>query len=112
MVHRTKSGGGFTEKLVRDRIPQVIEESGRRAEFRVAGLDEYRSRLRAKLYEEAGEYVASGDPEELADVLEVVHALAAVHRLTPDGLEARRADKAQRRGGFSERIVLRLPEGP
>ncbi|WP_067469595.1 nucleoside triphosphate pyrophosphohydrolase [Actinomadura macra] len=109
-VHRTKVGRGLTEKLVRDRIPEVIESTGRQAECRVAGPDEYEALLRAKLYEEAGEYVASGDPDELADLLEVVHALAAAHRLTPDELEARRAAKATERGGFSGRVVLRLAD--
>ncbi|KAB2387958.1 nucleoside triphosphate pyrophosphohydrolase [Actinomadura montaniterrae] len=106
--HRTKEGGGRTEKLVRDRIPDLILSTGRRPETRVAERGEYTSLLRAKLYEEAGEYMESGDPAELADVLEVVHALAALHGLTPADLEASRSAKHTARGGFSERIVLRL----
>jgi predicted house-cleaning noncanonical NTP pyrophosphatase (MazG superfamily) len=106
--HRTKEGGGRTEKLVRDRIPDLILSTGRRPETRVAERGEYTSLLRAKLYEEAGEYMESGDPAELADVLEVVYALAALHGLTPADLEASRSAKHTTRGGFSERIVLRL----
>ncbi|MEU9024334.1 nucleoside triphosphate pyrophosphohydrolase [Actinomadura sp. NPDC048394] len=106
--HRTKEGGGRTEKLVRDRIPDLILSTGRRPETRVAERGEYTSLLRAKLYEEAGEYMESGDPAELADVLEVVHALAALHGLTPADLEASRSAEHTTRGGFSERIVLRL----
>ncbi|MBO2462766.1 nucleoside triphosphate pyrophosphohydrolase [Actinomadura sp. LCR2-06] len=106
--HRTKEGGGRAEKLVRDRIPDLIQSAGRRPETRVADRDEYASLLRAKLYEEAGEYATSGDPAELADVLEVVRALAALHGMTPDDLEASRSAKHAERGGFSDRIVLRL----
>lgn len=106
--HRPKEGGGRTEKLVRDRIPDLVRSTGRRPETRVADPGEYASLLRAKLYEEAGEYVASGDPAELADLLEVVHALAALHGMSPADLEASRSAKHSERGGFSERIVLRL----
>ncbi|QKG27388.1 nucleoside triphosphate pyrophosphohydrolase [Actinomadura verrucosospora] len=106
--HRAEDGGGRAEKLVRDRIPDLIRSTGRRPETRVADRGEYVSLLRAKLYEEAGEYVASGDPAELADVLEVVHALAALHGMTPDDLEASRSAKYTERGGFSDHTVLRL----
>ncbi|TMQ91133.1 hypothetical protein ETD83_32395 [Actinomadura soli] len=107
-AHRTKDGAGHAEKLVRDRIPEIIQEDGRLPETRVAGPDEHAALLRAKLYEEAGEYVASGDPGELSDLLEVVHALAALHGLTPGELEEQRSAKAAMRGGFSKRIVLRM----
>ncbi|MEU5883387.1 nucleoside triphosphate pyrophosphohydrolase [Spirillospora sp. NPDC047279] len=95
------------EKLVRDRIPEIIERAGRTPEARVAEDGEFETFLRAKLYEEAGEYVSSGDPAELADILEVVHALAAVHGLDQAELEHLRAAKAAERGGFTARLVLR-----
>ncbi|MFI0373517.1 hypothetical protein ACH35V_37145 [Actinomadura sp. 1N219] len=108
-THHGKEGTGHAEKLVRDRIPEIIRKDGRRPETRVAGPDEHAALLRAKLYEEAGEYVASGDPGELSDLLEVVHALAAVHGISPEELEEQRSAKAVIRGGFVNRIVLRLP---
>ncbi|MGI5169162.1 hypothetical protein ACQEU3_32915 [Spirillospora sp. CA-253888] len=108
-VHSSKDTGGRAEKLVRDRIPDVIRQGGRTPETRVASEGEYAALLRAKLYEEAGEYTAAGDPAELADLLEVVHALAALHGLSPDDLEGQRAAKAAARGGFADRIVLALP---
>ncbi|GLW66527.1 hypothetical protein Arub01_47710 [Actinomadura rubrobrunea] len=101
-------GGAPAEKLVRDRIPDIIRASGREPSVRVVGDGEYASLLRAKLYEEVAEYVACGDAEELADVLEVVHALAALHGVAPEELERRRAAKAAERGGFADRLVLRL----
>ncbi|WP_329520293.1 nucleoside triphosphate pyrophosphohydrolase [Spirillospora sp. NBC_01491] len=108
-VHRSGQHDRHTEKLVRDRIPEIIRAAGREADSRIAAPGEHRALLRAKLYEEAGEYAASGDPAELADLLEVVHALAGLHGLTPTDLEEQRATKAAARGGFSARLVLRLP---
>jgi predicted house-cleaning noncanonical NTP pyrophosphatase (MazG superfamily) len=103
---------GRPEKLVRDRIPEIIRRSGRRPQVRVAADDEYVALLRAKLYEEAGEYVSSHDPEELADLLEVIRALGSAHGVEPAELEELRAAKAAERGGFAGRLVLRLPEPP
>jgi len=109
-THQAGKRDERSEKLVRDRIPEIIRASGRQPQTRVADLDEYGTLLRAKLYEEAGEYIASGDPAELSDLLEVVHALAALHGITPAELEEQRAAKAAERGGFADRLVLRLPE--
>ncbi|WP_233618050.1 nucleoside triphosphate pyrophosphohydrolase [Actinomadura sp. WAC 06369] len=108
-LDRRNGGGAPAEKLVRDRIPEIITGSGRTPQTRIAGQDEYTSLLRAKLSEEVTEYTADADPDELADILEVVHALAAVHGLSPGDLERRRAAKAAERGGFTRRVVLRLP---
>ncbi|TDC45506.1 hypothetical protein E1281_30155 [Actinomadura sp. KC345] len=109
-MHTVKEDGGRTEKLVRDRIPEIVRATGREPETRVAGPEEHGALLRAKLYEEAGEYAAGGDPAELSDLLEVVHALAASHGITPRELEEQRSAKAAERGGFSSHLVLRLPD--
>ncbi|MFC4908605.1 nucleoside triphosphate pyrophosphohydrolase [Actinomadura gamaensis] len=95
------------EKLVRDRIPEIIRSGGRVPDVRTASAEEYAGLLRAKLREEVDEYLADGDPAELADVLEVLHALAAWHGMAPAELEAARAAKAGERGGFGGRVVLR-----
>jgi predicted house-cleaning noncanonical NTP pyrophosphatase (MazG superfamily) len=100
---------GPSEKLVRDRIPEIIRSAGREPVTRIATGAEYPALLRSKLYEEAAEYIASGDPSELADILEVVHALAALHDLTPEDLERRRAAKEAERGAFARRFILALP---
>lgn len=94
-------------KLVRDRIPERFPAS----RSRVLAEAEYEAALRAKLTEEVGEYLTDGTPEELADVLEVLHALAARHGLTPEELERLRAQKAAERGGFAGRVWLDLPNG-
>ncbi|MGH8901043.1 MAG: hypothetical protein ACRDYA_05020 [Egibacteraceae bacterium] len=93
------------EKLVRDRIPQIIRSRGDEPVVRVADRQEYRGLLRGKLAEEVGEFLASEDPEELADILEVVLALAAELGVDRTRLETLRATKAAERGGFAGRIV-------
>ncbi|MGW1836052.1 pyrophosphohydrolase domain-containing protein [Streptomyces sp. BBFR2] len=95
-------------KLVRDRIPQIIRDDGAEPVIRTAGPEEYRRRLRDKLGEEVTEFLTADEPdapEELADVLEVIHALAADLGITPDQLEKLRETKARDRGGFTERLV-------
>ncbi|MFF4525976.1 hypothetical protein [Streptomyces bluensis] len=95
-------------KLVRDLIPQIIRESGAEPVVYVADPKEYRERLRQKLTEEVSEFLSADDSaaaEELADVLEVVHALALDLGLLPRHLEVLRAQKSEARGGFAGRIV-------
>ena len=94
------------DKLVRDRIPDIIRESGKEPVCRTATQEEALDYLARKLGEEAAEYLESRDAEELADVLEVVFAIAAEKGITPEKLEEIRARKARERGGFSGRIVL------
>jgi predicted house-cleaning noncanonical NTP pyrophosphatase (MazG superfamily) len=94
------------DKLVRDLIPDIIRSKGCEPKFHFAAQAEYEVKLREKLDEEVREYLGSGDPEELADIQEVVHALAGLHDYTPEQLEAVRLKKATERGGFKERIIL------
>ncbi len=95
-------------KLVRDRIPTIIQATGATPITYAADPVEYRRRLRDKLREEVTEFLASDDahaPEELADVLEVVYAIAAKSGVDREQLEKVRAAKAEQRGGFAGRIV-------
>lgn len=94
------------DKLVRDRIPEVIEAGGETPVVHVADSEEYERRLREKLDEEVAEYQENGRVEELADVLEVVHALRELDGLSAAELADIRAEKADERGRFAERIVL------
>ncbi len=93
-------------KLVRDKIPQLIRSAGLEPIVRVADAAEYRAGLRAKLREEVEEFLASADdPEELADILEVVYALAELGGTDRRRLEGLRAAKAAERGAFADRII-------
>jgi predicted house-cleaning noncanonical NTP pyrophosphatase (MazG superfamily) len=99
---------GGRGKLVRDRIPQIIREGGAEPVTYTADSEEYRGRLRDKLGEEVAEFLAADGesaPEELADVLEVVRALAADLGVDADRLDKIREAKASERGGFTGRIV-------
>lgn len=93
-------------KLVRDLIPELLKSRGIEPAIHTADDDEYDQRLIDKVVEEFGEFRASGDPEELADMLEVVLALADRRGLGAAELEAIRAKKAAARGTFSKRIVM------
>lgn len=99
-------------KLVRDNIPEIIRAAGLDPVVYVAGSGEYSARLRDKLREEVAEFFscdAEGDREqslgELADVLEVVYALAEEISDGPAQLEQARAAKAARNGAFAKRLV-------
>jgi len=105
----TKTAGGLglgQGKLVRDKIPQIIRSKGLQPITYVADVDEYGVRLRDKLAEEVDEFIASDDdPEELADILEVLYALAEHAGTSPQQLERLRAAKAEERGAFTGRII-------
>lgn len=98
------------DKLVRDRIPDVVRENGERPVTHVAEGPEYRMRLREKLCEEAEEFRETGDPEELADVLEVLAAIRDAEGVGQAELERLREEKAQERGRFDDRVVLERVE--
>lgn len=99
------------DKLVRDRIPDIIEDDGEVPVVRTATTDaEYERYLLAKLEEEVAEYREDREPEELADVLEVVHAIREYEGLEASELAELREEKAERRGGFADRIVLERVE--
>lgn len=93
-------------KLARDRIPEICRKSNFKATFYVADETEYRQRLRDKLQEEVTEYLTDTTVEELADIMEVVYALAQLHDISVDQLEAVRKKKAQERGAFEKRLII------
>ncbi len=101
------------DKLVRDRIPEIIAaDGGKRAVIRACVDDvEYLARLLDKLREESAELVAaSGDREgiakEIADVLEVLRAIQACAGLDSAEVEAVRERRLKERGGFEKRLIL------
>ena len=94
------------EKLVRDKIPAIMEEKGKHANIRILSDAEYSVYLERKLDEEVVEFHKDKNLEELADILEVVYALAAAHGLSPEQLQALRQQKRRERGGFDDRIFL------
>ena len=93
-------------KLVRDKIPQIIEASGATPLTRILETEEYLSCLETKLDEEVQEFHESKSPEELADILEVVYALAESIGCTREELFTCYEKKHAGRGGFQKRIFL------
>jgi predicted house-cleaning noncanonical NTP pyrophosphatase (MazG superfamily) len=97
-------------KLVRDKIPMIIEKTGKTFTTRVLSDEEYIEHLRKKAFEELEEYMSVENDEtaieELADVLEIIHALAEYHGASIEEVEEVRAEKAEKRGGFKEKIFL------
>ncbi|WP_141503890.1 nucleoside triphosphate pyrophosphohydrolase [Paenibacillus luteus] len=97
-------------KLVRDRIPEIIQKQGLSYDTRILDSNEYLSELSKKLREETYEFFAANNSaeavEELADIMELLHALAEAHGVTVEELERIRAEKADKRGGFKERVFL------
>ena len=93
-------------KLVRDRIPEIIEDSGKRCGWITLSDEEYLTKLDEKLGEELVEYQESKSMEELADVLEVIRAVAAARGSSIKEVESIRRNKAAKRGGFEKRILL------
>ena len=100
-------------KLVRDLIPDIIAESGNECRTRILSDEEYLKMIDAKLDEELAEYHEDQNIEELADLLELIHAATIARGYTLDELESVRAEKAQKRGGFEKKIFLiDVTEGP
>lgn len=93
-------------KLVRDKIPEIIEADGRTCKTHILSDEEYLSALEEKLNEEVAEYQKDKNLEEMADVLEVLQAICIARGYTLEELEALRKKKADDRGGFSEKIFL------
>jgi predicted house-cleaning noncanonical NTP pyrophosphatase (MazG superfamily) len=102
---RVNSPDNDGAKLVRDKIPEIIRRASAEPATRTATPEEFGGWLRRKLVEEVDEFLASDDPSELADILEVLRALANDLGVDADELECLRAAKEAERGGFNDRLV-------
>ncbi|KOP80495.1 phosphoribosyl-ATP pyrophosphohydrolase [Lysinibacillus sp. FJAT-14745] len=97
-------------KLVRDLIPQVIEEEGKTCSIRVLDQGEHLEEIKVKMQEEAIEFLEAASPkaaiEELADILELIHTAIQMYDVSYEQLEQIRTQKKSQRGGFSKGIYL------
>ena len=93
-------------KLVRDNIPGIIESSGKTSVTHIANDKEYDAALVNKLDEEVDEFRASGETDELADILEVIDAICESRGIDKDYLQQVKQEKAQQRGSFTKKIIL------
>ena len=94
------------DKLVRDRIPEIIESKGKVCKTEILSDEKYLEMIDKKLDEELCEYHTDKNLEELADLLEVIYAAAKARGYTLCELEATRAKKAAERGAFDKKILL------
>ncbi|WP_400207674.1 phosphoribosyl-ATP pyrophosphohydrolase [Candidatus Methanomassiliicoccus intestinalis] len=93
-------------KLVRDKIPQIVAEQGKLFNFYTADVEEINELLLQKLSEESEEFKEARNTEELADILEVIFALANELNCSEEELLKIRKMKKETNGGFSKRIVM------
>jgi len=93
-------------KLVRDNIPEILENKGSKIKTYICDDQEYFERLKKKLQEEVNEFLQDDTIEELADILEVVYALSKHKNTSVEELEKIRKEKLQKRGGFDKKIIL------
>ena len=94
-------------KLVRDKIPEIIKQSGKDYEVAVLPDEEYIKKLNEKLLEEVREYLESGSVEEIADISEVIYAILAYKNIGISDLERIRLEKLNTHGGFEKRFLLK-----
>lgn len=94
-------------KLVRDRIPGIIEKSGKRTSIEILDDENYKKHLDEKLREELNEYLSTDSIEELADLVEVVYAILKYKNVDISEFENIRQKKALERGAFDKRILLK-----
>ena len=94
-------------KLVRDKIPEIIEADGKCCKTEILSDEEYLKMIDAKLDEELAEYHKDQNIEELADLMEVIYAATEARGYSVEQLEAVRLAKVEKRGAFKEKIFLR-----
>lgn len=93
-------------KLVRDKIIEIIESKGGKAVFHIADEPEFLEKCIEKLSEEVAEFTENPCQEELADILEVIDALVIVKNWDMSDVLAVQKKKREERGGFEQRLIL------
>jgi len=99
----------FHRKLIRDKIPQVIEAAGDKYEVRIMGKREYEKELKKKLVEEAKELNETPKEKllnEMADVLELLKSISEFYKINFKLVEEKQVQKRKERGGFKKRLFL------
>ena len=93
-------------KLVRDNIIEIISSKGGQAKWHVADEEEYRTKLYEKLREEVEEFISGEEPEEIADIQEVIEAIIKLNEFDQEDIQTAKQFKRAKRGGFEKRIIL------
>ena len=93
-------------KAIRDKIPEIIAESGKKYNLKQLDDESFLAELEKKLTEEVNEYSESKDVEELADLLEVIYRISELRGVNSDELDESRKNKAEKRGKFDSNLFL------
>jgi predicted house-cleaning noncanonical NTP pyrophosphatase (MazG superfamily) len=93
-------------KAIRDKIPEIIAESGKKFNLKQLDDESFLAELEKKLIEEVNEYTESKDVEELADLLEVIYRISELRGVSSDELDEIRKEKAEKRGKFDSNLFL------
>lgn len=95
------------DKLVRDRIPEIIEASGSKCEIEVVSDEVALEYLYKKLGEEVEELLSDKNLDEIADVMEVIFAIGKKYGYSENEVLGRRNEKRDACGGFDDNLVLK-----
>lgn len=93
-------------KLVRDKIPEIINSDNGVAITRTLHDVEYLNELNKKLQEEVKEYLEADNIEELADIVEVIYGILNLKNVSIEEFEIIRKNKVEKRGAFNKKIFL------
>jgi predicted house-cleaning noncanonical NTP pyrophosphatase (MazG superfamily) len=93
-------------KLVRDKIPEVIRKDKKNPIIHIANDEEYWKKLKKKLSEEVNEFAKESNEEEMADIIEVINAICKYKKFDKVDIDKIKKQKAEKRGRFNKRIIL------
>ena len=96
----------YYDKAIRDKIPEIIQKDGYSCNVKTLSDEEFLVEIEKKLSEEVTEYQNDKNPEELADILEVIYRIAKLRGITKEELENIRVKKSEKRGGFEKNLYL------
>jgi predicted house-cleaning noncanonical NTP pyrophosphatase (MazG superfamily) len=98
-------------KLIRDQIPKVIEQSGRFSSIGILDNSAFIEALRLKIVEESHELFHADTQEKIlnesADLLELIATILKQYGIPSEEVFARQAEKRQESGGFDQQLLLR-----
>ena len=93
-------------KAIRDKIPAIIQKDGHSCSVKTLSDEQFLEHLEKKISEEVAEYQNDKNPEELADILEVIYRVAQLRGVSKEELEKIRIKKSEERGGFEKDLFL------
>lgn len=106
-MKQTASKAKSYNKLIRDKIPELLKQSGKTFVTHRASEKEYWEKLKLKLLEEVYEFSENDNTEELADILEIVDAICEYKKINKTTLQSVKNKKMRDRGKFTKRIILK-----